>query len=250
MDMNYKNILGSTLLLSLLSTSSFAEGVGASTDLKTWRVTDHSAKIAFKDNTEGEDIFKISVIGSDGESNKKIVSSKGTGKIRIAKIGKLKKGENYVAYVTAYRYDKDHTLQLINQSKPLNFKTKDTGDEFHGKIAIELKTWRVKDTSAVISFNSNIYLGKKDIFDGLADLGIQKGFDGWIDFTNVDTGEVMTLGSQSIVYVPDKDPNKNYYAARLINLKPATTYTIKLVHIQDMTGQLNPSGTITFTTKE
>ena len=104
--MNYKKTLGFALLLSLLSTSSFAKGVGASTDLKAWRVTDHSAKIAFRDNTPDEDEFWIDIMNEYGEivKTKKVNASSGTGKMRIAKIGKLKSGHNYMACVSAYIY--------------------------------------------------------------------------------------------------------------------------------------------------
>ena len=240
--MNYKKTLGFALLLSLLSTSSFAKGVGASTDLKAWRITDHSAKIAFKDNTQDEDEFWIYVIDDNGKviQTKEIDASSGTGKMRIAKIGGLKRGAKYYTYVSAYFYKDDYIPVKMNQSEMLEFKTKGEPENYDGKIAKELKAWSIKKTSAVITFNAN---PKYDLNQETDDFAVS------MIFINTETGKYMTRNSKGQVKLPSKNPNKTYYAVKLINLEPGTTYTAKLL-FDRMVGQVDTDTMITFTTKE
>ena len=202
--------------------------------LKAWRVKETSVKISFKDNTYWEESFKIIIRDKEGTevATQEVKASPSTGKTLIGKVNGLKAGTDYTAVVSSYvDTDEDLIGNKMDTSKPLAFKTKGTSSQPTDKvIATNLKTWSIRDTSAMISFIDSSYPV------------------GETYFINADTEERMTLNSKGIIPIPN---NKGYSIGKMIDLIPDTTYRVKIIfEAVHNTQRLAPSKVITFKTKE
>ncbi|MCK5855689.1 MAG: hypothetical protein KAG56_10740 [Sulfurovaceae bacterium] len=223
--MTYKKLYTLPLLLSILTTFSFAQG--EPTELKAWNLKETSVKIAFRDNLLRGG-YKINIMDENGNQvtglDESPSISNGSRDYIIRKIRGLKSGTNYQAIVVS-------TTQGRQTSEPLSFKTKGVSTQPTNKvIATKLKTWGVRDTSAMISFVNHAYpMGE-------------------IYFINADTKERMTLNSKGIIPVPK---HRRYSIGKMIDLVPNTTYRVKIMYISiDDEWILAPSKIITFKTKE
>lgn len=218
-----KKILYVLPLLSLLSTLSFAEG--EATNLKAWNIKENSVKIAFKDNLENEDYHAICVYDNkeyeEGYQEISVKASQGTGKYLIKKVSGLKAGTDYTAKVRTYSTPEGMDGNDY-VSKIIHFKTKGTSN--NELVATNLRTWNVKNSSAMISFKKNSSIENSAIY-----------------FINIDTDERMTLNSKGVIDVPK---HRAYSVGKMIDLIPNTTYHIKIV-----TDELQESDVITFKTK-
>jgi len=206
-------------------------------NLKAWRIKEHSVKISFKDHTYFEESFKIIIRDKDGKevSSREVKASPldEVGKTFIGKVSGLKAGTDYTAEVSTYvDVDEDFIGDKMNTSKKISFRTKgDNTQHPSSKVgATDLRTWGIRSTTAMISFRNN------DI-NNIGDF----------EFINKDTQEPMTLNSKGIIDVPN---NKNYRIGKMIDLTPETTYHVQILHKTDSGTPMKASKVITFTTKK
>jgi hypothetical protein len=225
---NYK-ILYTLPLLSALTTFSLAQG--EPTNLKALNIQETSAQIAFQDNTHGEDIFRIIIRDDEGKevATQEVGASAEAGKTLMRTVNGLKVGTNYTAVVSAYVFPDDITPTKMNTSRPLAFKT--AGESGQAEGAINLKAWRIKETSVKIAFEDRTE--DEDIFKII-----------------VRDDEGVEVSHQEVIASPQTGKT---LIERVSGLKAGTNYTAVVSAYQfpdDFTPEkMNTSKILVFTTK-
>jgi len=166
--MNYKKFYTLPLLLSFLSTPSFAlTEENAPSDIKAWHIKQNSVKIAFKDNMELEEDgdtldYEIAIYNANtGEqvAGAGLSDIPGTGNYLIKKLSGLEPGTEYRAQVYANYVSSGMDVNRIGSYESLHFKTKEANAQPIGGKPTELKLWNIKENSVKLSWRDNIGKG-------------------------------------------------------------------------------------------
>ena len=124
---------------------------GAATHLTAWRRRNHSVRIAFRDNSNGEVGFRFINAQTGAVMGNPLPATNGVGINSIGQINGLIAGTEYQVQVeTIFNDGRDNIMSL-----PLTFRTRGVAPNIISHPADDLHFWRRRATSVRISFRDN-----------------------------------------------------------------------------------------------
>ncbi len=184
----------------------------ASDDLHKWRLTENSVKISFRDTDTNEKGFRVVDADTNARLSIDVSPLEGVGKSGIVKLVGLSKGTDYSIKVETFFDDKESTF-----SEPFRFKTKgessnNDDDTNLDKVATDLQSWNVKETSVKISF---------------------KDHDDEEEFFQIFARDVSTNKTYFSRHIPALADVGKFGIGKVSGLTPGTTYQFNVYNIRD-----------------
>jgi len=190
-------------------------------DLHSWRRREHSFRISFRDNSDGEIGFRFINADTGAVMGTPIAAVAGMGGATISQINGLTEGTTYRVRVETLFAD----AQNNNMSAPITVRTRGDAPNVTSNPADDLHFWRRRATSIRISFRDN-----------------SEGETGF-RYINADTGAVM--GNQ----VAPVNGTGHATIGTINGLTPATTYRVRVETLFANAQNNTMSVPITFTTR-
>jgi len=194
---------------------------GAATHLTAWRRRNHSVRIAFRDNSNGEVGFRFINAQTGAVMGNPLPATNGVGINSIGQINGLIAGTEYQVQVeTIFNDGRDNIMSL-----PLTFRTRGVAPNIISHPADDLHFWRRRATSVRISFRDN----------SEGEIGFR--------YINANTGAVM--GNQ----VNAVDGTGTATIGQIDGLTPNTQYRVRVETLFANAQNNNRSAIITFRTR-